>query len=486
MNRLTRRAFLSAITLSAAGCASAINSYTQPDLPSVVLPPTGVERDPVAHLLNRATYGPRPGQIARVRAIGRDSWLEQQLDYTSIDEDTVTLRLRRFDTLRMKPRDLLSFRSRADRRYVRDELAAMTLVRAVYSERQLYEVMVGFWSDHFNIYHFKGDTANLKTVDDREVIRPHALGNFGDMLRASAHSPAMLVYLDNVANEKSHPNENYAREIMELHTLGVDGGYTEHDIKEVARCFTGWSINERGEFIFISNWHDFDEKRVLGHIIRSDDGVSDGDRVLDILLEHPATPRFVCTKLVRRLVADDPPESIVDAAVRAWRGNNGDIAPVLRAIFTHPEFETAPPKLKRPYELLVSLLRVTNASYNGDNGAINRLDQLGHRPFGWPTPDGFPDTALEWTGNQLGRWNLMIDAFTGSLPGINIDVEALADVGRVHIDDVEALNYFGRLLLKRDLLPNEVMILRDVAETDTLQAREVLGLLAASPAFQWR
>lgn len=493
-SKLSRRALLGALLVSAgaAGCSSAVDRYAQPDIPDTIRPPGGLTRHPIAHLLNRATYGPRPGEIEAVAKLERDTWLEQQLDYENIDDGVRNLKLRRYDTLKMTPRDLLSFRGGADKRYVTNELAAATLTRAIYSKRQLYEVMVGFWSDHFSMYHFKGDVAMLKTVDDRDVIRKHALGNFGDLLRASAHSPAMLVYLDNLENEKSHPNENYAREIMELHTLGVDGGYTERDIQEVARCLTGWSVNRRGEFHFIADWHDDGEKTVLGHIIPTGGGQTDGDRVLDILLAHPSTPRFVCTKLVRRLVADDPPASIVDACVTAWQQTGGDIRAVVRAVFTHPDFDQAPPKLKRPLELVVSLLRATNATYNGSADLVNRLDQLGHRPFAWPTPDGYADTAVEWSGNMLGRWNLGLDALRGKLPGVKIDLKNLAKAGDAD-DDVDGwLQFYGRLLLKHDLDAEDAAALRAFAygnadaEPDYDQRVQMLGLLVSSPAFQWR
>jgi hypothetical protein len=492
MSTLSRRAFLGALALGAAGCSSVVDNLAQPDLPDSLVLPGGAERHPIAHLLNRAAYGPRPGQNEEVERVGRPAWLEQQLNYERIKDGGLNLRLRRYDSLKMKPRDLLSFRDGDDKQYLRDELAAMTLLRAVFSGRQLYEVMVGFWSDHFSVYHYKGDVAMLKTVDDRAVIRKHALGAFGDLLRASAHSPAMLVYLDNARNEKSHPNENYAREIMELHTLGVDGGYTERDIQEVARCFTGWSVSGHGEFEFKEDWHDEGEKTVLGHTIPAGGGKADGDRVLDILLAHPSTPRFVCSKLARRLVADDPPENIVGACVATWRETGGDIRALLRTVFNHPEFDTAPPKLKRPLELLISLLRATGGQYDGDPGLIRRLDQMGQRPFAWPTPDGYADTAVEWSGNMLGRWNLALDAFAGKLPGVTMEIGALAKAGAAGDDLAGWLRVFGRLLLQRDLPATDAAAIRRAmpdtgsGALDHDQQIELLGLLAASPAFQWR
>lgn len=487
MSKVSRRVFIQGIlgALATAGCSSVIDQQTQPSLPDVLQPPSGINRHPIAHLLNRATFGPRPGQIEAVLAQGRDTWIDQQLDYESIGVGDVNLRLRRYDTLKMYPRDLLGFSGETNRQYVRDELAVATLVRAIYSERQLYEVMVGFWTDHFSIHHYKENTAVLKTIDDREVIRPHALGHFGDLLRASAHSPAMLVYLDNVRNSAETLNENYAREIMELHTLGVDNGYTEADIPEVAKCFTGWTVNSRGEFTFIPEWHTIGEKYVLGEVIRSDNPREEGDRVLEILTNHPNTARYISSKLVRRFVADDPPESIIDDCVQVWTATQGNIREIVRTILTHPEFDNAPPKLKRPFELLTSLLRVTNASYSGNRGLINRLEQMGHRPFGWATPDGYPDTAVEWTGNMLGRWNLGLEAFTDDLPGIGINVNDLRNSVE-SAETADVIRFFGRLFLKRDLSATDETELLGFMNAVDNDLSMTLGLLTASPAFQWR
>lgn len=487
MSKISRRVFLQGMlaALASAGCSTVIDRQTQPGLPDVLQPPSGANRHPIAHLLNRATFGPRPGEIAAVMAQGREAWIDQQLDYQSISTTALDLRLRRYDTLNMVPRDLLGFFGETNRQYVRDQLAIATLVRAVYSERQLYEVMVGFWSDHFSIHHYKENTAVLKTIDDREVIRPYALAHFSDLLRASAHSPAMLVYLDNVRNSAETLNENYAREIMELHTLGVDNGYTEADIPEVAKCFTGWTVNGRGEYSFVPEWHALGEKHVLGATIRSDDPIAEGERVLDILANHPNTARYVSSKLVRRFVADDPPESIVSACVSTWNATQGDIRAIVRTILTHPDFDNAPLKLKRPFELVTSLLRVTNASYSGNRGLIYRLEEMGHRPFGWATPDGYPDTAVEWTGNMLDRWNLSLDAFTGDLPGVGINVDDLRESAETD-DATGVMDFFGRLFLKHDLNANdeaELLRFMDGADDDLSLT---LGLLAASPAFQWR
>jgi uncharacterized protein (DUF1800 family) len=243
------------------------------------------------------------------------------------------------------------------------ELQQAKLLRAVYSRRQLYEVMVDFWSNHFNVFAAKDADRWLVTAYDRDTIRPHALGRFRDLLLATAQSPAMLFYLDNWLSvaERATPkrsssdatlrrgiNENYARELMELHTLGVDGGYTQRDVGEVARCFTGWTIRrtyQQPEFVFESRVHDRGKKLVLGTRIPAGGGIEDGLKIIDLLSRHPSTARFIATKLARRFVNDDPPPSLVDRVGEVFRDSDGDIKETLRAVVNAPEF--FPPKPSR-------------------------------------------------------------------------------------------------------------------------------------------
>jgi len=491
MSQVTRRRFLqlAGIVLLGAGCSPAIDLALRPTLPDSRL--FEGEHQQILHLLNRATFGPRPGQIQQVAGMGLETWLEQQLAYENITDTNLELRLRRYDTLAMQPQDLLSFGRLPDKRFVANQLASATLLRATFSQRQLYEVLVNFWSDHFSIYHFKDGVTVLKTVDDREVIRPHALGSFRDMLTASAHSPAMLVYLDNVINEKSHPNENYAREIMELHTLGVDGGYTEQDVVEVARCFTGWSVNDRGHFEFRPEWHDEGQKQVLGQTIAAGGGKSDGDRVLEILLNHPSTPRFVCRKLAQRFVSDPPPEAIIAACVQTWEATDGNIREGMRTLLNHDDFWSAGPRFKRPLEMAISLLRVSNATYNGSNNLLNALNDMGQRPFNWTTPDGYPDSDAIWYGNLLDRWNFVIAVVHGRIPGIRLPIAELTQ--RARAASVAPLDFLGQVVLQRPFTSEEREALSNIFANTISQdnlnqydTRNLLSAVLASPAFQWR
>ncbi|MGH7930224.1 MAG: DUF1800 domain-containing protein, partial [Candidatus Binatia bacterium] len=321
------------------------------------------------HLASRTTFGPTPEDLEQVSRVGFSEYLERQLRPEAIPDSFVEDQVAGLKTMRLssaelfdlyppanvaKQRGMTEQMSMSGPRVVILELQQARLLRAVYSRRQLYEVMADFWSNHFNIFAAKGADRWLVTSYDRDTIRPHALEKFKDLLLATAQSPAMLFYLDNWLSaapnhgarlgpnsRKRGLNENYAREIMELHTLGVDGGYTQQDVHEVARCLTGWTIRRprgNGEFVFDPRIHDKGEKVVLGTRIAPGGGVEDGMRVIDILARHPATARFIGTKLARRFISDDPPASIIDRAAETFRQSDGDIAAVLRTILGSQEF----------------------------------------------------------------------------------------------------------------------------------------------------
>jgi uncharacterized protein (DUF1800 family) len=385
-------------------------------------------------VLKRTGYGVRRDELDLVQNIGIDAYLEQQLDYTQIDDADLEATLQTlFPLTTRSPAQLIGgFPDNiAD---IARQMVAATQYRQIFSRRQLYEVMVEFWSDHFNIHLLNGLGPTLKPGDDRQVIRAHALGNFRDLLHASAKSPSMLFYLDSFYNLASAPNENYARELMELHTLGVDGGYTEADVKEVARCFTGWSIRfpgdmsgDYGTFVYRPSVHDDGAKLVLGNAIAAGGGEGDGEQVLDLLATHPATARFIATRLCRRFIRDDPEPPEIDAVATAFTQSGGDIRTTLRALFVTAAFRgSADHKITRPAEYLAAMVRALApaTAYPADNGVLFFFAQsiLGQLPYYWPTPDGYPDVQSYWasTGGLLNRWRLSFLSFANVLPEIDV------------------------------------------------------------------
>jgi uncharacterized protein (DUF1800 family) len=328
---------------------------------------------------------------------------------------------------------------------VNAELIEHKLFRALYSNRQLEEVLVDFWMNHFNVFNGKGPDRVLLTSFERDAIRPHVFGHFKDMLLATARHPAMLFYLDNWMSaaepdgalppgQTARPlnrrglNENYARELMELHTLGIDGGYTQQDVIEVARAFTGWTIdNPRlgGGFRFQPRLHDAGEKLVLGHRITAGGGISDGEQVLDILAEHPSTARFIAFGLVRRFVSDRPPAALVNRAAARFRSTHGDLREVMRTILTSPDFMSAASygaKIKTPYEFVVSALRATAADVRDARALVRTLQQLGMPLYQCQPPTGYQDSADAWmnTGALVIRMNFAVALANNQLRGISI------------------------------------------------------------------
>ena len=400
-------------------------------------PPAGADIDLVSHALNRLTFGVRPGDYTRVQALGATgeealaAFLDEQLAPEKIDDHWCAQQVRRFETLGESAGELFEYQEKL----LLNEMMRASVLRAALSERQLYEVMVQFWSDHFNIDPSKGDCKWLKTADDREVVRKHALGKFPDMLRASALSPAMLWYLDGRVN-RSHdpsekPNENYARELMELHTLGVRGGYTQHDVMEVARCLTGWTVRSKqflnnGGVEFRKQFHDDGAKVVLGHAIPAGLGAADLDRVLDIVAYHPATARYLATKLCRRFIDEDAPAAAIDTVARAFEQSRGDIQDTLRALFRTTAFrDTRGTKFKRPFHFVASALRATDADTDVAPAVIEYLLRMGHAPFNYPTPDGYPEEASPWMGTLLWRWNFAVALGSNQIKGTRVDLVAL-------------------------------------------------------------
>jgi len=450
--------------------------------------------------LNRVSFGPRVEDRIRLTDIGVQNYLEEQLNPDTLANTKTDLLISRYEVLEM---DADGLRNRADQilggfdpSRVLDDFRQATLLRQVYSQRQLYEVMVEFWTDHFNISVQKGDCWFLKIVDDREVIRENALGNFRDLLGASAHSPAMLVYLDNQENHKDAPNENYARELLELHSLGVDGGYSQDDVMELARCLTGWRVKEhfwKGKLKFEPDAHTPGTKTVLGKTIQSN---SEGeiDQVLDILVEHPSTARTIVTKLARRFLADDPPPEIIKKASQIFTHSSGDIRSVLRVLLLDGlpavQEHSIKAKYKRPLNYLVSALRQIGAETNGGPQLHHYLQQMGQPLYDWPTPDGYPDNVDAWQGNLLPRWQFALDLAQNRIDGTEFDLEKyLVDVSSDNpgffLDRI-ANNLLGCSLDPAVEIELINTLKKSIKDNPRQTAEVVVAGILASPAFQWR
>jgi uncharacterized protein (DUF1800 family) len=378
--------------------------------------------------------------------------------------------------------------------------------------------MVDFWTNHFNIFAGKGADRWLLPAYDRDTIRPHALGKFLPLLQATAQSPAMLFYLDNfqsVSPNMNRPgpraqqqrrgiNENYARELMELHTLGVDGGYTQKDVQEVARCFTGWTIfqprgagaalnprlgeagrRKAGTFFFNFRAHDDGEKTVLGHKIPAGGGIKDGLVVLEILARHPATAKFIATKLVRHFVADDPPAALIERAAAAFTKSDGDIRETLKTIFFSKEFnspEAYRAKVKRPFELAVSAIRALGAETNGGVGTHQWIARMGEPLYGFQTPNGYSDAAESWvnTGGLLERMNFGLALANNRVPGTRVDLGRLTNGETSH---AYVLDQTLKTLLAGEISSGtKEALLKQLSDSDPPE--KVVGLLLGTPEFQ--
>jgi uncharacterized protein (DUF1800 family) len=494
MRLLTRAlvTFLAAATVAASGPGSAV--------------PRNPDDRAIVHVLNRAGFGARPGDIERVRGIGLKAYIDQQLYPERMSDSALAARLVALETLNKSSRQLAGeyfepaqrarqqAKLQADKdpsmnpstgdaaktrtpevmaaqrkaRQVIEDLSDQKILRAAFSDRQLEEVMVDFWFNHFNVFAGKGMTQVYLTEYERDIIRPRVFGKFRDLLGATAKSPAMLFYLDNwqsadpaaqdrmmdvgrrrrarfgfmappqiqnAQRPRRGLNENYGRELMELHTLGVDGGYTQDDVINVARAFTGWTIDvprQGGGFRFEPRLHDPDEKLVLGHRIKAGGGQSDGDKVLDILAASPATARFISTKLARRFVSDTPPPALVDRAAKRFRETDGDIREVVRTILTSPEFfapDAYRAKVKTPFEFVVSAVRASGTEVDDATPLAQAVRQLGMPLYMCQPPTGYADRADAWvnTGALLNRMNFALQLVSNRMRGVRAGTSPAAD-----------------------------------------------------------
>ena len=398
---------------------------------------------------------------------------------------------------------------RAPQQVLPYDLNEAKLYRAIYSNRQLEEQMADFWFNHFNVYMDKGADRILLSSYERDAIRPHVFGKFRDLLGATAESPAMLFYLDNwqsvsperaqeglrggrfarqLAKQKGKQarglNENYARELMELHTLGVDGGYTQKDIIEVARCFTGWTIsqpNRGGEFIYNDRVHDKGEKIVLGVKIPAGGGRADAEKVLDILARHPSTARFISTKLAQKFVADDPPPTLIERMAKTFHDTDGDIRAVMSAMLDSKEFFSEGAfraKVKTPLELVVSAVRATNAQVDFAIPLANQIAQLGEPLYRKIEPTGYSSANAEWVNSAalLARMNFALALAANRVPGSKVDG------GTFESDPASAAR---QVLFHDPTQPTLDSIKKALAQKDPTPEM-VAGLVLGSPDFQRR
>ena len=420
------RILVCAVALAAAGCATRAPQTEiappRPPVPDLAWP----DDSPALRVAvaNRVAWGANPGTLAAIAASGTGAWLARQLrpaaaaprlspevqahidamtlSQRPASELAVEMERRRQAFVGLPPEE----RKPAQQAYQQEltrigrEAMARTLLRAMYSPDQLQEQMTWFWLNHFSVFQFKANLRVLVADYEERAIRPHALGRFRDLLGAVARHPAMLVYLDNWRNAAGRINENYARELMELHTLGVNGGYDQGDVQQLARVLTGHGV-DAGGYRFFPRRHDSGEKTLLGRALRARGGARELDEALDLLAAHPSTARLIARKLAQHFVADDPPPALIETLTSVFLTSDGDIAATLRTLFEAPEFRASlGGKLKDPLQWLVSAARLALGERaiepQGIQAMINALFAMGEAPYGRPTPDGYPLTRAEW------------------------------------------------------------------------------------------
>jgi uncharacterized protein (DUF1800 family) len=438
----------------------------------------------VGRLVRRATMGMSAGELSAAKAQGYQAWLQSQIDYQRIDNTAVEAQVAAlWPTLSQNVETLFQL----DQGTVFNTLQAQWMYRAARSPRQLYERMVEFWNDHFNIDVSK--VGYLKIVDEREVIRKHALGKFGDLVKASAKSPAMLAYLDQQLSRVGAPNQNYARELLELHTLGVDNGYTQNDVAELSRVLTGWTLQGRGNFAFQSNLHDFGAKTVMGVNIPATPtstgaaAIAEGEQIIDMLVNHPNTATFISTKLLKWFITPDPTATQISAVSSVFRASRGDMKLVVRAVLNQGWVTSAPLKFKRPFHYLVSALRGANATIVNTAALNGQLTIMGQPVYLWETPDGFPDLFEFWSSNLMPRWQVASTVSNFRTGNLVIDSAPYLTGTRDAAIDLLNANFFGG---EMDVTTRTALLnyLNAGAFNDT-RIRETMSLAIASEHFQW-
>ena len=610
--------FCSIVLILTLSVATPLSVLAQKSKSPILVPGKLTEQQKVLHLLDRITFGARPGEVDRINQIGWEKYLEEQMQPEKINDEIVTQKLQPLATLKMSdeqivktydpPQDVIKeLRDRfqpkntaqetvseptangemkvekpktvnADfmtdpnkrreyakalidlgyrpRQEVINELQASKLIRAVSSERQMQEVLTDFWFNHFNVFANKGADRYLITNYENQVIRPNVFGKFEDLLLATAKSPAMLFYLDNWLstapdakipdlqklrqmrqermgnqNNPTNPkremrqmerlqqrqmtdpkmqekmaqqqaqgkrrrgiNENYAREIMELHTLGVDGGYTQKDVQEIARCLTGWTLKQPrngGGFNYAPIMHDNGEKVVLGQKISAGGGQQDGEKVIKLLAHHPSTAKFISTKLARKFVSDNPPASLVEKMSQTFLKKDGDLREVYKTMLTSNEFwaaESYRAKIKTPFEMTVSAVRALGAETNGSPQFHKWIQQMGEGLFLAQPPTGYADTAETWvnTGALLERMNFALALSGNKIFGTNVNFPAELKTSKPN----EVADYFIKTILHGNISAqtratlDKTLADTQIANNGKMDVSKIAGLILGSPEFQ--
>ncbi|MCU1227512.1 MAG: hypothetical protein JWO97_396 [Acidobacteria bacterium] len=449
-----------------------------------------------AHLLNRLTFGPRPGDVRRLTEGGAAEFLERQLA-PEPEHERLARKLRTLPAIDYTASEFvlhhqLDKQSAASVECPLEQLRTAKLQRAAESENQLQEVLVDFWYNHFNV------TAQAWQASvpeyERETIRPHVLGRFRDLLIAVARSPAMMFSLDTYISTANRVvggkvvlglNENYGRELLELHTVGVSAGYTQHDVTEAARCFTGWDFGgwhaPLYAFRFSREQHDSDAKKIFGLALPAGGGEDDGQALLDYLAVHPATARFISWRLVQRFVADDPPPSLVERCAATFSATGGEIRSVMRTLIESDEFRTASPKLKSPLEFAVSAIRAADGEIVEGKPLADALGRMGMPLYDCKPPTGYSNRGSDWlnVSGQLHRFNFAVALSTGTFRGVTVASSKSSPAA--------VAQQFADNILGAPLSASTVAALARASSKGNVAAQtKALALLIASPEFQVR